>query len=99
MVGTCEEIGIFEVDRQTKQILRKSLHKAPTHLPGILPRRLKELRADVIVATEMGEQAQQLLEQQGMEVVLGASSKPPEQVVSDYLNEEATAKATGTHGE
>ena len=97
--ATCEEIGIFEVDRQTRQILHKSLRRAPAHLPDILPRRLKELRANVVLATEMGERAQQLLAQQGVKVVLGVSSKPAEQVVSDYLNEEAAAKAAGTHGE
>jgi len=97
--ATCEEIGIFEVDRQTRQILHKSLRKAPAHLPGILPRRLKELHANVVLATEMGERAQQLLTQQGVKVVLGVSSKPAEQVVSDYLNEEAAARAAGTHGE
>jgi Mrp family chromosome partitioning ATPase/predicted Fe-Mo cluster-binding NifX family protein len=97
--GRCDAIGIFEVDKQTKQILHKSLHKAPAHLPGILPRRLKELRADVIVAREMGKSAQQLLAQQGMEVVLGISSKSAEQAVLDYLDEKVAAKAPGSHGQ
>lgn len=91
-LGKSEELAVFEVDQQTGQIVRKSVHKAPLHLPGVLPRRLRELGADVVLASEMGQQAQQLLEQQGIQVVLGVAPNTPEQLVMDYLNQEEAGR-------
>jgi predicted Fe-Mo cluster-binding NifX family protein len=85
--GGCAELALFEVDRQAKQIINKSVHKAPKHLPGVLPRRLHELGVDVVLANEMGDKARKLLEGQGMHVVLGVPPKPVNELVLDYLNE------------
>lgn len=84
--GHCEEFAILEVDEQTREILNKSVHQAPSHEPGALPSWLHELGANVIIASGMGQRAQQLFVQSGITVIVGASAEAPEQLVSAYLN-------------
>ena len=83
--GHCEEFAIIEADEQGKEIVSKSMHKPPLHEPGVLPRWLHELGADVIIAGGMGQRAQQLFTQSGITVVVGAPAEPPEQLASTYL--------------
>jgi len=84
--GHCEEFAIIEADTQSKEIVSKSMHKPPPHEPGVLPRWLHELGADIIIASGMGQRAQQLFAQSGITVVVGAPVERPEQLVSSYLN-------------
>ena len=84
--GHCEEFAILEVDEQAGKVLNKSLHQAPPHEPGALPRWLHELGANMIIASGMGQRAQQLFIQSGITVIVGASAEEPEQLVSAYLN-------------
>jgi predicted Fe-Mo cluster-binding NifX family protein len=93
-LGACEELALFEVDCRTKQILAKSFHRAPPHFAGVLPRRLNELGTDVVLAAEMGQQAQQLLVKQGVQVVLDVQPKPLDELVLEYLNENRACDAT-----
>ena len=85
--GHCEEFAIFEVDEGGKEVLKKTMHQPPTHEPGVLPRWLHELGADVIIAGGMGQRAQQLFAQNGITVVVGAPAETPEQLASAYLSE------------
>ena len=84
--GHCEEFAILEVDEQAKKVLSKSLHQAPPHEPGMLPRWLHELGVNVIIAGGMGQRAQQLFAQNNISVVIGARSEAPDQLVSGYLS-------------
>jgi predicted Fe-Mo cluster-binding NifX family protein len=97
--GACDEVKIFEIDKQTKQILDSSTYEFPVHRAGNRFRRLKELHTDVVLAADIPALARHVAELHGIEVVLCAPPKPPEQVVLDYLNKEANTKATGTHGQ
>jgi predicted Fe-Mo cluster-binding NifX family protein len=92
--GACDELALFEVDRRTNQILGKSFHPAPPHFAGVLPRRLRELDTDVVLAAEMGQQARHLLAKQGVEVVLDVQPKPLDKLVLEYLNKGAARCAT-----
>ena len=84
--GHCEAFAILEADQQGKAIVSKSMHTAPPHEPGLLPRWLHELGADVIIAGGMGQRAQQLFAQNGITVVVGAQAETPEQLASRYLS-------------
>ena len=84
--GHCEGFAILETDQQGKEVVSKSMHEAPPHEPGLLPRWLHEQGADVIIAGGMGQRAQQLFAENGITVVVGAPSDTPEQLASAYLS-------------
>lgn len=83
--GHCEEFVLLEIGADNKSIAGKSLHQPPAHEPGVLPRWLGELGADVIIAGGMGRRAQDLFTDNGIKVVVGAAAEAPEKLVSDYL--------------
>jgi len=83
--GHCEQFAIVEVDPSTQKILGKESFVPPPHEPGVLPQWLHEQGANVIIAGGMGQRAQQLFAQNGIEVIVGASCGDPDEVVSAYL--------------
>ena len=80
--GHCEEFAVLEIDEQSKQILEKSLHKAPPHEPGALPAWLATFGVNLIIAGGMGSRAQNLFADNGISVIIGAPSKSPEELAS-----------------
>jgi predicted Fe-Mo cluster-binding NifX family protein len=84
--GHCEEFAILEADEEGKQVLKKSVHQAPRHEPGLLPWWLHELGADVIIAGGMGRRAQQRFAQNSITVIVGAPAETPEKLTTAYLN-------------
>ena len=84
--GHCEQFAILEVEGQSKDTFEKTMHEAPPHEPGLLPRWLRDLGADVIIAGGMGQRAQELFSQNGIAVVVGAPSDTPEQLAAAYLD-------------
>ena len=83
--GHCERFAMVDIDQVEKKILKREDIEAPPHQPGLLPPWLAERGANMIIAGGMGQRAQGLFAQQGMQVVLGAPADTPEKVVSDYL--------------
>ena len=83
--GHCEQFALFEVDQDAKVIKDMQTLTPPKHEPGVLPRWLNELGANVIISGGMGPRAQDLFTQNNIKVVVGAPSETPEQVVKDYL--------------
>lgn len=83
--GHCAEFAVYDVDLAARTTRAKALHRPPPHEPGVLPRWLHEQGANVIIAGGMGQRAQQLLAQNGIQVVLGAPHGPVDEVVSAYL--------------
>lgn len=83
--GHCENFAIVEVDG--KEIKETTLHTPPPHEPGVLPRWLGEMGANVIIAGGMGMRAQQLFAQSGIAVVVGAPVDTPENLTTAYLAE------------
>ena len=84
--GHCEQFALFEVDKETKEIINKEFLPCPPHHPGMLPKWLGEKGADIIIASGMGRRAQNMFNQYGIEVVLGSPSGEPEDIVSEYIN-------------
>lgn len=89
--GHCEGFTIYEIDKGKS--LNKSFTPNPGHRPGYLPVFLKELDVNIIIAGGMGETAQQLFNENGIEVVVGAEGFSDD-VVQKFINGEL--KSTGS---
>jgi len=84
--GHCEQFMLVDVDPESKKIRGTSMLNPPPHEPGVLPRWLHEQGATVIIAGGMGQRAQQLFAQNGIQVIVGASAGTPESLVQAYLD-------------
>ena len=84
--GHCERFALVDVDEAEKRIVQRVDVDAPPHQPGLLPPWLAERGATVIIAGGMGQQAQSLFAQQGIQVIVGAAEDPPEKLVAGFLN-------------
>jgi len=84
--GHCQQFALLDVDEETKRVTQKQLLTPPPHDPGVLPRWLHELGANVIIAGGMGQRAQQLFTESNIKVVIGAPAEEPEKLVSDYVS-------------
>lgn len=89
--GHCEGFTIYEVEEG--KALNKNFVQNPGHRPGFLPVFLKDLEINVIIAGGMGETAQQLFNENGIEVVVGASGICDD-LVQQYIRGEL--KSTGS---
>ncbi len=83
--GHCEGFTIYEVE--DGKTLNKKFVPNPGHKPGYLPVFLKEQKVNVIIAGGMGETAQQLFNENEIEVIVGAQGLC-DNVVHNYLNGE-----------
>ena len=84
--GHCEQFALIDVDETKGTIVGKEFVDAPPHQPGLLPRWLAERGAKVVIAGGMGQRAQTIFVENGITVVIGASSESPEQIVAAYLD-------------
>lgn len=85
--GHCETFAVIDVDDNSKQITNRDDLTPPPHEPGVLPKWLGEVGVNVVIAGGIGQRAQQLFAQNGIKVVIGASSGTPEELVSAYLQD------------
>jgi len=88
--GHCQEFALIEVEEN--RIKKTETHVPPPHEPGVLPRWLHDMQADVVIAGGMGQRALSLFDQQGITVITGAPTLEPETLVDNYL---ANTLATG----
>jgi ATP-binding protein involved in chromosome partitioning len=91
--GGADRFAIFEVDEASRTIASQVSATPPPHEHGSFPLWLKEQGASVILAGGMGPRAVQMLEQFGIETVIGVGGGEPEQLVRAYLD--GTLSATG----
>ena len=56
--GHCQQFEVYEVNETDHTIIGKAAHTPPPHEPGVLPRWLHELGANVIITGGMGPRAQ-----------------------------------------
>jgi ATP-binding protein involved in chromosome partitioning len=82
--GHCEQFALFAVEDQTVGDRRDLT--PPPHEPGVLPRWLKEQGVNVVIAGGMGQRAQMLFEQEGIQVVCGAPPQDPGEAVRSYVS-------------
>ncbi|RDU25014.1 NifB/NifX family molybdenum-iron cluster-binding protein [Anaerosacchariphilus polymeriproducens] len=89
--GHCEGFTIYEIENV--EIKDKSFVANPGHKPGYLPVFLKEQKAEVIIAGGMGETAQDLFAENGIEVIVGAQGNVDD-VIQQYIA--GILKSTGS---
>ncbi len=82
--GHCEQFAFVET--LNGKIVKTDMRNPPAHEPGVLPRWLAEQGADVAIVGGMGESAQQLLRDNGIEVIMGAPMDSPESLANQYLS-------------
>ena len=83
--GHCERFALIDVDGQPRTIVKREDISAPPHQPGLLPPWLAEQGARLVIAGGMGQRAQALFAQHGIEVLVGAPAGTPEDLVRAYL--------------
>ncbi len=83
--GHCAQFALLDVNEATKAIIGTAKLDPPAHEPGVLPRWLNEQGATVIIAGGMGQRAQSLFAEQGIQVVVGAPADTPETLVTAFL--------------
>lgn len=84
--GHCPTFALYEIDEARKVATARNLHAAPPHERGVLPRWLRDLGADVVIARGMGQHAQAHFAAVGVRVVLGAPEENADAVVAKYLD-------------
>ncbi len=84
--GHCQEFAIFDVQPENKEIISYQKYNAPPHQPGLLPRWLAEKGVSLVIAGGMGQRAQAIFNEAGIDVTVGAPSEEPEKLVHRYLD-------------
>lgn len=83
--GHCQSFALIDADLEAKTIVNREEVDAPPHQPGLLPGWLAERGANVIIAGGMGGRAKGLFGEHGIDVIVGAPTEEPEQLVLAHL--------------
>ena len=84
--GHCKFFALYTI--KDNQIVSEEILIPPPHEPGLLPRWLAEKGVGLVIAGGMGSRAQDIFQQNGIQVVVGTLENNPEQAVLNYLNGE-----------
>jgi predicted Fe-Mo cluster-binding NifX family protein len=83
--GHCASFALLDVAPDGKSIMMREDVDAPPHQPGLLPPWLAERGVKRIIAGGMGQRAQALFAEHGIEVIVGAPVEAPERLVERCL--------------
>ncbi len=83
--GHCQKFAVIDADEATKVVGAQTLLTPPAHEPGVYPAWLAGQGATHIIAGGMGQQAQNLFAQSGIQVVIGAPAEEPAVIVGLFL--------------
>ena len=83
--GHCEKFAFVDIDTTTKDTASCIIESSPKHQHGLLPRWLKEHGVTHVIAGGMGAHARSLLAEVSLEVITGAPSAKPADVVASFL--------------
>jgi len=83
--GHCERFALLDVDPEERKIVGRQELEPPPHEPGLLPPWLANQGANMIIAGGMGQRAQHLFAQQGIQVLVGAPAAALDGLVDQYL--------------
>lgn len=81
--GHCKQFAIIDVENNV--IVGEKLITPPPHEPGLLPGWLADRGVTEVIAGGMGQRALDLFAAQNIKVNIGAMSKSPGELVSDWL--------------
>ncbi len=83
--GHCEQFAILDIDAGSKRIQAQELVTPPPHEPGLLPKWLAGMQVNLVIAGGMGQRAQKLFTDNGIEVLCGAPTATPEELAMQHL--------------
>lgn len=86
--GHCQQFAILTVENNT--IVKREDLTPPPHEPGVIPAWLAQQNVNLVLAGGMGERAQAIFADKGIEVVCGIQTGSPEEIVQAYLNNKLT---------
>jgi len=89
--GFCEGFTMYDINDD--KVSNKEIVSNPGHKPGFLPKFLKEQEANIIISGGMGGRAQELFNENGIEVIVGAEGLCDD-IVDKYLK--GALKSTGS---
>ncbi|SHH22909.1 NifB/NifX family molybdenum-iron cluster-binding protein [Tepidibacter thalassicus] len=89
--GHCEGFEFFTVEDNA--VVKREFIENPGHRPGFLPRFLAEKGANVIISGGMGETAQVLFRENGIDVIVGVEGTLDD-VIDKFIKGEL--KSTGS---
>jgi ATP-binding protein involved in chromosome partitioning len=96
--GGCREFTLVQADPGQRKVISLRQVTPPPHAPGLFPRWLRELGADVVIVGGIGQRALTLFAQQGIQIRAGEPGATPEALATAYLNGQlATEPAGCTH--
>lgn len=83
--GHCSSFALVQVNPETKAIEDEVTVDAPPHEPGLLPKWLADHGATLVIAGGMGQRAQGLFAQHGIDVLTGAPPLATRELVDAFL--------------
>lgn len=83
--GHSDQFAIYDVD-ENKKVIEKALLTPPPHEPGVYPAWLAQNGVKFVIGGGMGQRAQGLFQQNGIEVIVGASSDNPDEILEKHLD-------------
>ncbi|MCI4398579.1 MAG: NifB/NifX family molybdenum-iron cluster-binding protein [Acidobacteria bacterium] len=96
--GGADRFAIFEVDEKARKIVSSVSAVPPPHEQGSFPTWLKEQGVNTILAGGMGPRAVTMLEDFGIQVVIGVSGAgAPDDVVKRFLEGSLSASGESCH--
>lgn len=85
--GHCDRFAIFDIDENLNKVIHRESAEPASRAPGMLPKWLCDNNVNVVIAGGMGRRAQQLLAENNIQVIIGAASGSPEELVAAYLED------------
>ncbi|MDR3045692.1 MAG: P-loop NTPase [Desulfovibrio sp.] len=83
--GHCEQFAVLTVDPADGTVKGQELLTPPPHEPGVLPAWIADTGARLVIAGGMGARARQLLEERGVQVLVGAAAADPADLVAAWF--------------
>ncbi|WP_196609748.1 iron-sulfur cluster carrier protein MrpORP [Nitratidesulfovibrio oxamicus] len=83
--GHCEQFAVLTVDPDDGTVKGQELLTPPPHEPGVLPAWIADTGTRLVIAGGMGARARQLLEERGVQVLVGASAADPADLVAAWF--------------
>ncbi|MCB5259155.1 MAG: NifB/NifX family molybdenum-iron cluster-binding protein [Candidatus Cloacimonetes bacterium] len=87
--GHCEKFAIYHIENG--KIQKEEIVDPPMHEPGSHPNFLNQLGVSVVITGGMGIKAQQLMQANGIEVIVGVCPMPLKDIVEMYLKKSLEA--------
>ena len=84
--GHCPAFALMKMAPDGKSCLERSDVDAPPHEPGLLPNWLFDRGVNLVICGGIGPRALELFAQKGIEVILGAPIKTPEEIVASHVS-------------